>query len=163
MAHRIGVTVITVCGCLIFSLLADSSNQVAQDDQNAIPPLSVDSQDDSSRNKQYLLYQIDRDIRTFSFEDVDEMLSYEDDNIPYALAEKLKQNDNNTPVIVKNLQKVKSYLEREKEKKQPSTFVYLLKIIVMLGAMLCIIVVSVLCCCSYYDIIQSKMIEVRAS
>ena len=95
---------------------------------------------------------------------MDEILSYEDDNIPYALAEKLKQNDNNILVIVENLQKVKGYLEREKEKKQPSTFVYLLKIIVMLGAMLCIIVVSVLCCCSYYyDIIQSKMIKVRAS
>ena len=45
----------------------------------------------------YVLFQIDRDIRKFSFQDVDELLFYEDDTLLYALTERLaKGGQNNT-------------------------------------------------------------------
>ena len=83
----------------------------------------------------FILYQIDRGIRSYYFEDVNDVLSYEDDTLPYALAEKLEQHNNKSiiiRVIKENLKKVKGYLEREKEKKKPSTFVYMLKVVVAL-------------------------------
>ena len=70
-----------------------------------------------------LLYQIDRDIRSYSYKDVNDILSYEDDTLPYALAEKLGQSHSTSErsirVIKENLKKIKGYLEREKERKQP--------------------------------------------
>ena len=88
---------------------------------------------------------------------MDEILSYEDDNMPYALEEKLKQNNNNKlnviKVIKENLEKVKGYLEREKEKKQSSILVYILKTIVMLFFI--VLILWCICLC-----IQSKLIEV---
>ena len=72
-----------------------------------------------------LLYQIDSDICGYSYQDVNDLLSYEDDTLPYALAEKLGQSHSTSErsirVIKENLKKIKGYLEREKEKKrQPS-------------------------------------------
>ena len=73
-----------------------------------------------------LLYQIDRDIRGYSYKDVNDLLSYEDDTLPYALAEKLGESHSTSEwsirVIKENLKKIKGYLEREKEKKRPPNF-----------------------------------------
>jgi hypothetical protein len=74
----------------------------------------------------HLLYQIDKDIRSYSYNDVNDILSYEDDTLPYALAEKLGQshsiNERSIRVIKEHLKKIKGYLEREKKKKQPPSF-----------------------------------------
>ena len=109
-----------ICSCIIFSL--SDYTQAVQRYWNAdyghvwqvttpAPP-----SDDS-----LLLYQIDRDIRGYSYKDVNDILSYEDDTLPYALAEKLGQSHSTSErsirVIKENLKKIKGYLEREKEKK----------------------------------------------
>ena len=69
---------------------------------------------------------IDRDIRGYSYKDVNDLLSYEDDTLPYALTEKLGQSHSTSErsirVIKENLKKIKGYLEREKEKKRPPNF-----------------------------------------
>ena len=72
-----------------------------------------------------LLYQIDSDIRGYSYQDVNDLLSYEDDTLPYALAEKLGQSHSTSIRVIKeNLKKIKGYLEREKEKKQQPSIDY---------------------------------------
>ena len=130
----------------------DQSNAVVTAEKHPVAP---------SDDEQFLLYQIERNIRAFSFEDVNEILSYEDDNMPYALADKLEQNKNRSTikVIKENLKKVKGYLEREKEKKQPSIFAigYILKIIIAM------IFIGVLLLVFYYIfvIVQRIILEVR--
>ena len=137
-------TFFILCNCFVFSL-SDHSQEldtetdqfhvqtnniiVTAEKQPSAPPLADDDT--------FILFQIDRGIRSYYFEDVNDVLSYEDDTLPYALAEKLEQHNNKNiiiRVIKENLKKVKGYLEREKEKKKPSTFGYMLKVVVALFA-----------------------------
>ena len=75
-----------------------------------------------------------------------DILSYEDDTLPYALAEKSGQNNKHSIRVIKeNLKKVKGYLEREKEKKKPPKFDHILKgvgvllpLVLVLAAIYCI-------------------------
>ena len=84
-------TVFVVCSCIVFSL--PDYIQAVQNYRNAdygrarqvtTPPAPPDDF--------LFLYQIDRDICSYSYKDVNDILSYEDDTLPYALAEKLGQS-----------------------------------------------------------------------
>ena len=105
-------TVFIVCSCIVF-LLPDYI-QAVQNYRNA----------DYGRTRQVttpavppddflFLYQIDRDIRGYSYKDVNDILSYEDDTLPYALAEKLGQSHSTSErsirVIKENLKKIKFF------------------------------------------------------
>ena len=144
-------TIFVVCSCIIF-LLPDYVQ--AQKYKNAdygrarqvtTPPAPPDDF--------LFLYQIDRDIRGYSYTDVNDILSYEDDTLPYALAEKLGQSHStsewNIRVIKENLKKIKGYLEREKEKKQPSTFdrdIVLRSMIILLPIVLTLVILYYYVC-----------------
>jgi hypothetical protein len=114
-----------VCSVFIFSL--PDCTQARQKFANSASSLNFGRNQVATPppDDLHLLYQIDRDIRSYSYEDVNDILSYEDDTLPYALAEKLGQSHNNEhriKVIKEHLKKIKGYLEREKEKKQPPSF-----------------------------------------
>ena len=101
-----------------------------------------------------LLYQIDRDIRGYSYKDVNDILSYKDDTLPYALAEKLGQtSERSIRVIKENLKTIKGYLEREKEKKRPPDFdhrIMLRSVIVLLPIVLTLAML-------YYCVFKTKV------
>ena len=108
---------------------------------------------------EHLLYQIDRDVRKFTYRDIDELLSYEDDTLPYALAERLGNQNNykvNIRVIKENIEKVKGYLERQKLKKEPSCVPY-----IIIGIIIVLIIIGILFGLAvYFQFIQFKT-EVR--
>ena len=145
-------TVFIVCSCIVFSL--PDYTQAVQNYRNAdygrarqvtTPPTPPDDF--------LFLYQIDRDIRSYSYKDVNDILSYEDDTLPYALAEKLGQSHSTSErsirVIKENLKKIKGYLEREKEKKRPSNFdrdIVLRSMIILLPIVLTLVVLYYCVC-----------------
>ena len=120
------VTIFVLCSCVIFSLPDYTQAHTKFNSQfGRGRPVTTPA---SPPDDLLLLYQIDRDIRSYSYKDVIDILSYEDDTLPYALAEKLGQNNKHSIRVIKeNLKKVKSYLEREKEKKKPPTYDHMLK------------------------------------
>lgn len=117
--------IFVVCSCIIFSLPDYTQAQNYKKAGKYFGGARQVTTPASPPDDLHLLYQIDRDIRSYSYEDVNDILSYEDDTLPYALAEKLGQshsNERSIRVIKEHLKKIKGYLEREKGKKQPPSF-----------------------------------------
>ena len=92
-------------------------------------------------------------------------MSYEDDTLPYALAEKLGQsNEHSIRVIKENqiLKKVKGYLEREREKKK-SKYNHILKGVgILLPLMLALATFYCLCIrfkARYHNVINLRLID----
>ena len=116
------VTIFVLCSCIIFSLPDYTQTQKFKKADKSFGGVRQVTTPASPPDDLLLLYQIDRDIRSYSYEDVNDILSYEDDTLPYALAEKSGQNNEHSIRVIKeNLKKVKGYLEREREKKEKAT------------------------------------------
>ena len=143
-------TVFVVCSCIVFSL--PDYIQAVQNYRNAGRTRQVTTP--AAPPDDFLfLYQIDRDIRGYSYKDVNDILSYEDDTLPYALAEKLGQSHSTSErsirIIKENLKKIKGYLEREKEKKRPSNFdrdIVLRSMIILLPIVLTLVILYYCVC-----------------
>ena len=112
--------IFVICSCIVFSLpdYTQAAQKYKKGEYIGVRQVTTPA---APPDDFLLLYRIDRDIRSYSYKDVNDILSYEDDTLPYALAEKLGQSHSTSErsirVIKENLKKIKGYLEREKEKK----------------------------------------------
>ena len=142
MKGMTAIRIFVLCSCIIISLPVPHCSQAQRKYRSSWQVTTPASPPDSL----LLLYQIDRDIRSYSYEDVNNILSYEDDTLPYAVAEKLEQNnEHNIKVIKENLKKVKGYLEREREKKKPKYDHILKGVGILLPLMLALATIYCLC------------------
>lgn len=155
--QRTLVTLLSLCSCLTLSLSAppdarapaqgaggEGANAKLLDEQDKKHAVTDDKHPPNPpKDDLFLLFQIDKEIRSFTIEDLNEILSYEDDTLPYALAEKLGQNAY-IRVIKNNLNKVKGYLETEKKKKRSSShhMLRVVGVVVLIG----LVIVAIYIC-----------------